>query len=576
MTQKLELADLDGIPDVVMVRESADDAAAFIKGVQARLKKLSWRGRIRVLQMPDGVKDPNDLHKLDPVNFKEQFRRLLDYASDVECPAPPCSAVILDTAPHRMTRPLCLIGDHAYAAAWPWIAPTSGDPPAQALVILRDDGVTFTDALLRNARPLKELGMVVALSETPQERATLSGVGVNRFRDGYRPDPADVFGRVVAVVDRFIDFRHSLASQSTMTQLIGCYVLATYLLDAFDVIGYLWAHGEKGSAKTHLLLTITELAYLGLLVLSGGSYASLRDLADYGACMGFDDYEQVMDAKKSDPDKRALLLAGNRRGTTVTVKEPAGPRNWVTRHVHAYCPRLFSAISLPDDVLGSRAIVIPNVRSADPRRAKANPTDYQRWPCDRRRLIDDLWAVGLSSLPRVRIYDGVAAERALLTGRDLEPWRGVLAVALWLQEEHGQGGLFEQLAHLSVAYQRERSELELADPARILLLSLLRMYVDTPGGAYVFAPSALTDVMNAVAVEEDLVEAGRQFTNPQRVGRLLKRLRFSRVPRDADHKKWMVTRQDLEERALSYGLTLDASQAGIGITGTLGNRAPDA
>jgi hypothetical protein len=223
---------------------------------------------------------------------------------------------------------------------------------------------------------LKELGIIVALSETPQDKATWSGVGVKQFLEGHRPDPADVFGRVVAVVDRFIDFRHSLASQSTMTRFIGCYVLATYLLDAFDVVGYLWAHGEKGSAKTHLLLTITELAYLGLLILSGGTYASLRDLADYGGCLAFDDYEQVMNAKKVDPDKRALLLAGNRRGTTVTVKESAGPGKWVTRHVHAYCPRLFSAISSPDDVLGSRAIVIPNVRSADPYRAKANPTDY--------------------------------------------------------------------------------------------------------------------------------------------------------------------------------------------------------
>jgi putative DNA primase/helicase len=145
MTQRLELADLDDIPEVVIVRESADDATAFIRGIQARLKTLSWHGRIRVLQMPDGVKDPNDLHKLDPVNFKEQFRRLLDYASDVESPTSACSTVILDAAPQRMARPLCLIGDHAYAAAWPWVGTTSGDQAQQALVVIRDDGATFTD-----------------------------------------------------------------------------------------------------------------------------------------------------------------------------------------------------------------------------------------------------------------------------------------------------------------------------------------------------------------------------------------------------------------------------------------------
>ena len=50
-----------------------------------------------------------------------------------------------------------------------------------------------------------------------------------------------------------------------------------------------------------------------------------------------------MDPRRTDPDKRTLLLAGNRRGATVAVKEPEGER-WVTRHVNTFSPRLFSAI----------------------------------------------------------------------------------------------------------------------------------------------------------------------------------------------------------------------------------------
>jgi len=174
------------------------------------------------------------------------------------------------------------------------------------------------------------------------------------------------------------------------------------------------------------------MAYLGQVILAGGSYASLRDLADYGATLAFDDAEQIMDIKKADPDKRTLLLAGNRRGATITVKEPAGRHAWVTRHINAFCPRLFSAIRLPDPVLASRTIVIPLVRSADPHKANADPCDLDTWPCDRRRLIDDLWALGLQSLPRLRHYDSEAVSRARLAGRNLEPWRAILAVALWL------------------------------------------------------------------------------------------------------------------------------------------------
>src|SRR5262249_54758312 len=158
------------------------------------------------------------------------------------------------------------------------------------------------------------------------------------------------------------------------------------------------------------------------------SYPTLRDLADYGATLGFDDAEAVMDAKRTDPDKRTLLLAGNRRGATVAVKELEGDR-WVTRHVQTFCPRLFSAIRLPDPVLGSRSIILPLVRSTDPKRTKANVMDPADWPCKRQALIDDLWAVGLAHLPELPEHDREAAASARLAGRALEPWRAVLGVA---------------------------------------------------------------------------------------------------------------------------------------------------
>ena len=91
-----------------------------------------------------------------------------------------------------------------------------------------------------------------------------------------------------------------------MCELVACYILSTWFIEALTVIGYLWPNGERGSGKTQLLNVITELAYLGQTILAGGSYASLRDLADYGATLAFDDAEAIMDVKRTDPDKRAL------------------------------------------------------------------------------------------------------------------------------------------------------------------------------------------------------------------------------------------------------------------------------
>lgn len=111
-----------------------------------------------------------------------------------------------------------------------------------------------------------------------------------------------------------------------MAEAVACYTLATWFLDAFTVTGFLWPNGDRGSGKTQLLTVIAELGYLGQVILSGGSFASLRDLADYGACLAFDDAEGLSDPKRTDPDKRALLLAGNRRGNTVPLKEPRETR----------------------------------------------------------------------------------------------------------------------------------------------------------------------------------------------------------------------------------------------------------
>jgi hypothetical protein len=56
-----------------------------------------------------------------------------------------------------------------------------------------------------------------------------------------------------------------------------------------------------------VLTVVVELAYLGQVILAAGSLASLRDLADYGATLCFDDAENVTDLKRGDPGKRTLL-----------------------------------------------------------------------------------------------------------------------------------------------------------------------------------------------------------------------------------------------------------------------------
>jgi hypothetical protein len=109
--------------------------------------------------------------------------------------------------------------------------------------------------------------------------------------------------------------------------------------------------------------------------------------------------------------------------------------------------------------------------------------DYATWPCDRRRLVDELWALGLANLPALPAHDIAAARAARLAGRNLEPWRAVLAVAHWLQEEHGVRELFTRLEQLSQDYQKEREDFDRNNPARLLALALLELSAGLEGSA---------------------------------------------------------------------------------------------
>jgi hypothetical protein len=507
---------------------------------------------------------------------------LQDLEALIEAPRPqpqpaPSLVELLDEAPACIRRPLALIDGRMYAAIWPYCKVTRTEtldkqgnvvrPPQpevtteQRLCIVRDDGVAFGD----ERKPLADLGLEVRLPEIPPADKLWTAPGVKKYVAGARPDPAATFRHVVSVVDRFIDFDRSLGSQQTMCELVGCYILATWFLDAFTVIGYLWPNGERGSGKTQLLTVIAELAYLGQVILAGGSYACLRDLADYGATLCFDDAENVMDLKRGDPDKRALLLAGNRRGNTIPVKEPVNGRAWRTRHVQTFCPRCFSAIHLPDSVLASRTIIVPLIRTADRDKANADPLDYRLWPIPREQLVNDLWALALNHCSIMTEHDGAVADTATLLGRNLEPWRALLAVAHWLTE-CGVTDLYSKMEALAQAYQKERPDLEPADLMALTIRALLHYSISSVSSISrgsgedaenCFETATITHIAKELAQEQELGIDPEQISS-RRIGRIFGKMRLHEKPRSGSggKRQWRITKGELRRWLLSYGFPL--------------------
>ena len=136
-----------------------------------------------------------------------------------------------------MRRPLALIDGQAYAATWPHIKiETSVE---RCLCVIDSDGASFCEhELFDKGKSISDLKFEVCLHEAPPDDKLWSIIGVKAFVKGERPNPPALFGQIREVVDRFIDFDRSLADQRTMSEMVACYIVATWFLDAFNVIGF--------------------------------------------------------------------------------------------------------------------------------------------------------------------------------------------------------------------------------------------------------------------------------------------------------------------------------------------------
>jgi uncharacterized protein (DUF927 family) len=84
MTGKLEAQHLKGIETLFILNEKDKGGETFVHGLTNRLKEINWHGNAFIVTLPNEIKDPNDLHKAFPQNFKKHFQKALDQALPLE------------------------------------------------------------------------------------------------------------------------------------------------------------------------------------------------------------------------------------------------------------------------------------------------------------------------------------------------------------------------------------------------------------------------------------------------------------------------------------------------------------
>lgn len=481
---------------------------------------------------------------------------------------PPVAVRIIGEPPPQLTRPLGLVRGKAYAATWPHsevIINQQEDergkvvkliPPkviiGPCLHIIGEDGSVHPQPAQAEVAMLP---FHVTVGDSPPADRTWSYNGVKAYAAGSHPSPLAAFVRVQRVLNHFVDFDGSLANQKLMTEMLSCYVLSTYFSDALSVLGYLWITGPTGSGKSQLLTTLAEVCYLGTMITPGGTFAALRDLGAQGAFLAFDDAEHLFD-KRADPNKLSLLLSGNRRGTTVAFKEPVGLRNWRTRHVPVFCPRAFSATQVPHPTLARRSIMVPLRRSSDTAKANGDPTDHESWPHNRRGIVDSLWALGLKHLAQLREFDERVPDFSGLSGATLTPWRGILAVALFLGDS-GLRSLPQRMVGLAHAYRREPLHIATGDLAASAVRVFRETAVEVEPGLLMAETGLITREIQALAQRGDLDMEPAEVT-AKKVGRVLGQLRLRQRPRPGGRggRGWQIGTDELSALEESYGLRI--------------------
>jgi hypothetical protein len=481
---------------------------------------------------------------------------------------------LLDEAPEVMRRPLMMMKGHTYAAVMPFVEieqtettdehgnVKTHNPPLKTkkrvLAVIRDDGKVF----YHGQAEFGKLGFSVELPELPRDEKLFSQQGIKRYVSGERVKPQSLFEHLCEVGDAFIDFNQSIGTQRELCEFVACFIQATWFVEAFNVVPFLWINGDKGSGKTQLATLISRLGFLGQMLLSSGSFASLRDLADNGACLCFDEAENL-NSPKAEPYKREILLAGNRRGSTVTLKKQGKDNKWENQYVNMFCPRVFSAIERPDSVLASRAIIIPMVRTLDGKKGNADIWDAGTWPHEPQKLLDSLWSVALANFSQISSFDSKVKELSPLVGRALEPWRAILAVALWLESE-GVVGIGERMNNLSIKYQKERKSVETEDLTSLIIRAICKLLkcevvrlgeeCEVRKGSVFMRTSAIELEAQTIALDMEL-DIDMQEVSANRIGRRLSQARF-------EHKReggtgrygWKIDRKRLYEWALAIGL----------------------
>jgi hypothetical protein len=424
---------------------------------------------------------------------------------------------------------------------------------AVPLLVQRDDGIGYQPHLVTSTRQLIPIegagvlalnGQQLVLREPPTvlpQPSRWAYPHLWRFLEGETPDPARLFHTVVALLDRYLDFRTPETSQ-----VLAVWTMGTYLYPIFEAYPYLALTGLKGSGKTKTITLIGKQAFNMRVVSDISSSGLFRVVEATRGTLGIDECERMANTRDVTASPLRLLLnAGYKRGSPVIRIEGD---DFQVREFEVYAPKILASVRGLEDVLESRCILVYMLRTTTAKGSLVVSEGDEDWAGVRHPL----YSFALTHFQPIRaIYASDPAVR-ILSNRDNELWLPLLSISRLL-DERGVPGLLERMQAYARASTRQSQGSTLSDWEQAFLLALHRLTRDQAEVS--LTTRQIRESMAQFLDGEEVIEVRSQW-----LGYTLKRLGFTHRERQARGNVYHVRAADVEELLRRYEVELPSDE----------------
>jgi len=436
------------------------------------------------------------------------------------------------------------------------------------------DNITYRDLLflvtdkreilLANNQVFREQGSSWKLEYRPikfPNRWSLNQV--QAYLDGNTVDPIQVFNHVYEAWQKYMELP---SENEYIYQTL--WSIGTYFHHLFNCYPYIYFGGLKRSGKTKALTLHYCLAFNAIFSNNMSSAAIYRLVQNARACMLIDESEKLSykgQMSERTLEFRSILLSGYKKGARAYRIEKTQQDRFQPQPFEVYSPKALANIRGLEDVIEDRCKPTILRRS---RSAKIMNLEVSEHNNEFSELRSSLYLLYLVHWREIKgIYDGISGfsehsesmniekipDLELLVGRELELWKGIIALAVFFDKKRGVNSMYTSslsslttsILQLAVEDAKQRRTENTTETGEVILVQVLRPLVIEDN---YYRVKTLKEKM-AEAFDEE-----QKWLTTRWVGNALRRLGFKDKRRVGTGYEYKLTKIDVEDIASRLGL----------------------